>query len=289
MKVGLSLGSGGARGWAHIGVIQALNEADISIDIINGSSIGAVVGGGYALHLDTNKMISVAKEVVRTVNVNRYSAFRHTFESQSFLRNWLVNVICNIAAMRSHMLSHRDNIKALRLLFGDREFRDTRIPFSSVAVDLMRGEVVAISEGKLADGILPSLSIPGIFPPVKRNSQLLCDGGVLANVPARELRQQGAEFVIASILGVEVCKVYRNGLDILHCVDSLKFQRISQWELDEADFLISIDIPNFDASRYDNYEIAIHHGYEVTKQALPYLKRRLARACAERNYTGTGR
>jgi NTE family protein len=274
------LGSGGARGWAHIGVIQALNEAGISIDLINGSSIGAVVGGGYALHVNTNKMISIAKEVVRTVNVNRFSPFRHAFESQSFLRNWLVNVICDVAAMRSHILSHRDNIKALKLLFGDHEFRDTQIPFSSIAVDLMSGEVVVINQGKLADGILPSLSVPGIFPPIRRNGQLLSDGGILANVPARELRQQGAEFVIASVLGVEVCRTYRSGLDILHCVDSFKFQRISRWQYDEADFLIRIDIPGFDSRRYDNYEIAIRHGYEVTKQALPELKRRLSRACA---------
>ena len=280
MKIGLSLGAGSARGWAHVGVIQALNEAGIAVDMVNGSSIGAVVGGGYSLYLDTDKMISIAKEVVRTVNVSYFNPFRHSLESQSFLRNWLVNAICSISAMRSSALSHRNNIKALKLLFGDHEFHDTQIPFSSVAVDLKSREIVVISKGKLIDGILASISIPGIFPPVKRTGQLLVDGGVLANVPARELRRQGGEFIIASILGTEVRKAYHNGLDILHRVDSLKFQRLSQWELDEADFSIRIDIPDFDSSRFDNYEIAIAHGYEATKRALPDLKRRLAEAGA---------
>jgi NTE family protein len=276
MKIGLSLGAGGARGWAYIGVLRALEEAGIKIDMINGSSIGAIAGGGYALYRNVKKMVSIAAEIVRSVNVNYFNVFRHSTESHSFLRNWLVSAICDIAALRKSILSHRNNLKALKRIFGKHEFHDTQIPFSAVAVDILAMETVVISEGKLVDGILPSISIPGIFPPVEREGRLLIDGGALANVPVQALRQQGAEFVIAVKLGTETAKTYRHGFDILSYIDSLKFQRLSQWEIDKADFQIRIDISDFDSGRFDNYEIAIAYGYEATKRVLPDLERRLA-------------
>ena len=280
MKIGLSLGAGGARGWAHVGVLQALEDANIKIDLINGSSIGSVAGGGYALHRSASKMLAIATEIVHSVNVNYFNIFRYATESRSFIRNWLVSAICDIASLRDSILSHKNNLRVLEWLFGKHEFRDTKIPFSSVAVDLTSREPVIINEGKLIDGILPSISIPGIFPLPQRGKRLLSDGGVLASVPARELRQQGAEFIIAVALGGEAKTTYRNGFDILHYIDFLKYQKLNQWELSSADFQITIDIPKFDSGRFDNYEIAVENGYSIARQALPDLERRLAEAGA---------
>jgi len=275
MRIGLSLGGGGARGFAHIGVIKALREAGVPIDLVNGSSAGAVVGGAYALYADIERTIAKAEEVVHTVDVSYFNMFRYSMESRPFLRNWLVSAICDLSALRSSILSHKNNLRALEMLFGQYEFSDTQVPFSSVAVDLLTGETVIIKEGKLIDGVLASTSIPGIFPPVERDGRLLVDGCVLADVPARELRQEGAEFVIAIRLGAEVETSYRNGFDLLNYVDGLKGRELTQWELDQADFQITIDIPDFDSSRFDNYEIAIAQGYKVTKYALPDLERKL--------------
>jgi len=275
MRIGLSLGGGGARGFAHIGVIKALREAGVPIDLVNGSSAGAVVGAAYALHTDIERTIAKAKEVVHSVDVNYFNIFRYSMERRQFLRNWLVNAICDLSALRSSILSHKNNLRALEMLFGQYEFSDTQIPFSSVAIDLLTGETVIIKEGKLIDGVLASTSIPGIFPPVERAGRLLVDGCVLADVPARELRQEGAEFVIAIRLGAEIETSYRNGFDLLNYVDGLKGRELTQWELEQADFQITIDIPGFDSSRFDNYEIAIARGYKVAMNALPDLERKL--------------
>jgi len=275
MKVGLSLGAGGSRGWAHIGVLRALKEAGISIDIVNGSSIGSVVAGAYALYLDIDKMVAIAKEVVHGINVNYFNIFRYRSESPPFLRNWLADAISVLAATRSSILSHRNNLKALKLVFGENEFCDTQIPFSSVAVDLLSGKTVVINQGKLIDGILPSISIPGIFPPIERNGMLLIDGAVLAEVPVRELRQQGADFVIAVKLVDKPDTTYRNSLELLYYIETIKSQRLGEYQLDGADFQIGIEIPRFDSSRFDNYEIAIARGYKVARKALLALERRL--------------
>jgi len=275
MKIGLSLGSGGARGYAHIGVLQALEEAGIKIELINGSSIGAIVGGAWALYQDVACLIKITERLVREADVDYFNIFRYPVESRPFLHNWLVNALCDLSALRGAILSHENNVKALEIIFGEHKFQDTQIPFSAVAVDLLAGETVVIEEGGLVEGVLPSIAIPGVFPPVEREGQLLVDGGVLADVPVRELRREGAEFIIAVELAEEIEREYRNGFDLLTYVDALKAQRLRQRELEEADFLIQIELPDFDSMRFDNYEIAIVQGYGAARQALPGLLRRL--------------
>ena len=278
MKIGLSLGGGGLRGYAHIGAIQALNEAGIPIDIINGTSAGAVIGGAYALYADTDKIVAIAENIVGSVNINYFNIFRYSVDRIPFLRNWMVNAICDVSALRKSILTHRNNHKALRLLFGEHKFSDTQIPFSSVAVDLLAGKTVVIKQGKLIDGIIPSLSIPAIFPPIEKKRQMLVDGYVLANIPVRELREEGADFIIAVTLSGEAETGYSNGFDIINLVEALKYEKLNQWELDEADFHININIKRFDGMKFNNYEIAMRHGYRVTKRALPKLERRLSEA-----------
>jgi len=280
MKIGLSLGGGGSRGYAHLGAIRALEEAAVPIQLINGSSIGAVVGGAYALYGDAARVLAIVEEVVGGVNVNYFNVFHYSGDSGSFLRNWLVNAMCDLGALRASVLSHRNNLRALELLFGESRFADTRIPFSSVAVDLLAGETVVIREGRLADGVLPSMSIPGIFPPVEKEGRLLVDGCVLADTPAHELRREGADFVIAIALGKGKGAEWRNGFDVLNRVETVKEDLLDRWELGAAGFEITIDLPHYDSTRFDNSQYAIAQGYEAVTAALPRLERRLAEANA---------
>jgi len=275
MKIGLSLGGGGSRGYAHIGAIRALTEARIPIDMINGSSMGAIVGGAYALYMDLEEIINLVQKVVSNVNVRYFNIFRHSAETRPFLRDWLTNAICDLSTLRSYIISHKRNTRALELIFGEHKFHEVQIPFSCIAVNVLSGEIVIIKEGKLVDGILASISIPGIFPPVQRGEHLLFDGAIIADIPVRELRQQGAEFIIAIKLVAPRVFDYKNGFDILNYIEALQKEKLSDWELEDADFQIRIDIPDFDILAFDNYETAIAHGYETVKQALPALERRL--------------
>ena len=275
MKIGISLGAGGARGYAHIGVLKALEEAGIRPDLLNGSSIGAIIGGAYALYREAAQLEKLAAELVGRANIRYFNVFRFSTGSHRFLANWLIDAACDVSALRASVYSHRRNRRALEFIFGRHTFADTLIPFSAVAVDLLSGEVVSIGEGPLVDGVLPSISIPGIFPPVERDGMLLVDGGVLAEVPVRELKSHGADFVIAVRLRGEDAISVRNGFSLLMWLDALKGESLAQWELAAADFVIQVNLPGIDMLRFDSYRQATEAGYEAARKALPSLKEAL--------------
>ncbi len=278
MKVGLCLGGGGSRGYAHIGAIRALTEAGIKIDIVNGTSIGAIIGGIYALYQDIDKMTDLVKQVTSSVNVNHFNLFRHSKEGTSFLQNWMTEAVCDIAALRKSIQSHNNNLKALRILFDEKRFEDTKIPFSAVSMDIMTGKTVVIKRGKLIDGVLASASLPGIFPPVVRGKKLLVDGYVLANIPVQELRQQGADFIISIELVNKPNKEYQNGIDLIYYIESLKQKQLDKWAIAESDFHIKVDMSKFDSSHFENYLVAMERGYKATQTVIPLLKSKLEKA-----------
>jgi len=278
MKVGVSLGSGGSRGFAHLGVLRALEEAKVPIDLVNGSSIGAVVGATYALHLNAEKVARLVQDVLPKIDVGFFNLFRYPASSPAFLRNWLAEAFCNLSALQMSIVSHRNNRRALGLLLGEKTFADTAIPFSAAAFDLLAGETVILKEGRLADAILASISIPGIFPPVERDGRLLVDGAVQADVPVRELRAEGADFVIGVRLVQEVLKDYRNGFGLLIVIDQVKSDAVCAWELAASDFAITIDLPGYDMARFDQSVVAMEAGYDAAHRALPTLLRRLEEA-----------
>ena len=275
MRIGLSLGSGGARGYAHIGVIKALEEAGIKPDLVNGSSIGAIVGGAYALYYDAARLVALAEGLAERMNIDYFTILRRAQPKRPFLQDWVLSILCDLSSLRGSVLSHRTNRTALSYLFGEYRFTDTVIPFSAVAVDLLTGRPVVLKEGRLRDGILPSISIPGIFPAIERDGMLLVDGGVLAEVPARELRAEGADFVIGVKLGEDRPGRYKNGFDLLTTVDFLKGEKLSQWELEATDFCIEVDMPGYNPMCFTNYRVGIEQGYNVGRQALPALLKKL--------------
>jgi NTE family protein len=271
MRIGISLGSGGARGYAHIGVLRALEEAKVKISLINGSSIGAIIGGAYALHRDSEWLTELVVRLSERMNVHYFNIFRFPADRHPVLRNWLIKGVCDLSALRASALSHRVNRRALKFLFEEHTFAETEIPFSAVAFDLYSCRSVVLSEGRLTDGILPSISIPGIFPPVARDGMLLVDGGVLSDVPARELRAEGATFIIAVKLNEDPPPAPRNAFDLVTLVDYLKGERLSEWQLEAADFDVHVELPQFDSMQFDNYEHAIEAGYRTMRAALPAL------------------
>ena len=279
MRIGLSLGGGGARGYAHIGVLRALEEARIDLDLINGASIGAIIGGAYALYGSSDKLQRIAADQVKSMHLHYSNIFRNARANNAFLRNWLLQAACNISSLRSSVYSHKRNLKALDFIFGEHLFSDTEITFSAVALDIISGKTISIKEGKLVDGVLPSISIPGIFQPVERDDLLLVDGGVLADVPVRELREEGADFVIAVGLGPnDLLRTVNNGFSVVTYVDLLKGEALTRAELAAADFSFTVQLPGFDILKFEGYEEAITEGYATAKRYLPQLERKLDEA-----------
>ncbi|MBU0678996.1 MAG: patatin-like phospholipase family protein [Verrucomicrobia bacterium] len=174
-KVGLALGAGAARGWAHLGVIDALEDAGVRVDCIAGTSIGALVGGVYSFgaHQDL-------AELALSLN---WRDVIYYFSDLSFSRSGLVDGKKVVDFIGRHM-------KAA-------DIKDMPIPFAAVATDINTGTEVVMRKGDALAAIRASISLPGIFTPVQIDGRMLVDGGLVNPVPVSVLRQMGADYIIA--------------------------------------------------------------------------------------------
>ena len=179
-KIGLALGSGSARGWAHIGVLRALQDAGITPDILSGCSIGALVGAAYA-DGDLDQLEHWAtglawQDVVGLLDVG--------------LAGGLIKGDKLMAFFERH--------------FVDKDFSALPLPFACVATDLANGQEIWLREGSVAAAVHASMAMPGLLAPVKRDGRLLVDGGLVNPVPVSLCRALGADIVIAVDLGSDI-------------------------------------------------------------------------------------
>lgn len=191
-KIGLALGSGVARGWAHLGVLRALNRYGIEPDVIAGTSIGAVVGG---IHLagKADALERWARSLTK-VRMISYIDFR--------VRN-------------GGMLGGRHLVDAMRRDLGDVKVEDLNTPFVAIATDLITGHEVWLRKGDLVDAMRTSFSLPGIFEPMQHEQRWLVDGALVNPVPVSVCRALGAQMVIAVNLNADIIgKERRSGSDV---------------------------------------------------------------------------
>jgi NTE family protein len=172
-KIGLALSGGGARGFAHVGVLKALVENDVPIDLIAGTSAGSFVGGAYAAGLSVDEIVEVGKKI------SWFGVAGFSYSPKGFLSN---------AAMKGF----------IEKSFPVTKFEDLRIPFTAVACDLETGEEVYLKdEGDLTHAIRASCAIPGVFVPVADDGRQLVDGGVVEPIPTRAVKKMGADRILA--------------------------------------------------------------------------------------------
>jgi NTE family protein len=180
MKIGLALGSGAARGWSHIGVIQALEELGIQIDIVSGCSIGSYVGAAYA----SGKLPELSEWVTS-------------------LTEWQVFALMGVGFHKGGLVSGLKVFKALQDNFSFENFEHLQKPFAAVATDLYSGREVNFTSGSVVEAVKASCAIPGLFPPQLFNNRWLVDGGVVNPVPVNMCRMLGADIVIAVNLSAD--------------------------------------------------------------------------------------
>jgi NTE family protein len=179
-RIGLALGSGSARGWAHIGVIRALEKAGVRPDIVCGTSIGALVGAAYAMgELDRLERFVLGLRMPDVVG---------------FMDVGLSGGVLKGDRLMEHF--HRG--------VADRPIEQLRMPFAAVATSLRTGAEVWLRDGSTLDAVRASIALPGLFAPVRSNGSLLVDGGLVNPVPVSLARAMGADVVIAVDLGSDV-------------------------------------------------------------------------------------
>ncbi|GHV01918.1 putative NTE family protein YlbK [Clostridia bacterium] len=256
IKIGLALGAGGARGMCHVGVLQALEENGITPDLITGSSMGAVIGGAYASGLDVEHIMALTRSV----------------------NNHLIRDL-HIRLKQLGIFKGRRVEKLFNRHIGDATFEDCKIPFACTAVDVESGKLKLFTEGHLWKAIRASMSIPVAFQPVEIDGRLYMDGGVLCRIPIAQIREMGADVVIAvDALGSLSSGKRPNGiLDM-----ALRFYDILDWaysrhRLQGADIMLT---PSVERSIMDFQKVrpVIDAGYQCTMDQMTEIKKAVAAA-----------
>lgn len=243
-KVGLALGGGAVLGAAHIGVLKALKESDISIACLAGTSVGAFIGAFYAFGMEWEEIDGIARDL-KWLDVSRISISQYGMLSNKKLGEQIIEHI------------------------GDVSFDQAMIPLAMVATDISTGKEVILSDGSVASAVMASSCIPGIFVPVEIDGRILVDGGIVENVPVTPLQKMGADFII----GVDLNSVRRdekpqNIVEVL--MRSFHYLRMSATRLqtEKADLLIQPDLSDFNTYDVDQANDLFEAGYLETVKML---------------------
>jgi len=252
-KIGLALGAGSAKGFAHIGVLQALDEAGIHVDMISGSSMGAIIGGIYSVGTD----LYMLEKFIKSIKLYDYLD---------------VKLPLTGGVLKGDRLQ-----ELVRVLTHNKTFAETKTPFCCVAVDAETAKLDVLEEGPLHESIRASMSMPAFFEPVKLNGKTYIDGGVLERVPCKTLRDHGMDIVIGVDVGYhgDIKDVSGMGAYSLmnHTIS------IMQWELTkyrraEASLMLVPEVL-FVRGRFqtDQAGATIDEGRRAVIEALPQIRR----------------
>jgi NTE family protein len=253
LKVGIAFGGGAARGFAHLGVIKALEESGITPSFIAGTSVGSLIGGLYAAGLSWKNIWDIAEDL-----------------------DWgdLVKITM------PHMgLVKPDSLESLvNKLTEKATIEGLPVPFTAVAVDIIRGEKVELTSGSLAKAVRASCSIPGIFVPLELDDQLLVDGGVINNLPGDVVKKMGAEFVISidlTGLGNLPDEKPENLAAVIFRSMFLLMSGTGAMGARASDLVITPEIDHIGYHQMGKKEELLELGYTSTKIALESLGKRL--------------
>jgi len=251
--IGLALGGGAAKGVAHIGVLKALEDADIEVDYIAGTSVGAMIAALYAFKVDVETIGSLARRLTMS-KVTSFKLNKTGFFSTESLRELMLEYV------------------------GDVAIEDAAIPLSIVATDINSGEEIVLTSGSVVDAVCASAAIPGIYIPVEINGRTLVDGGLVQNVPIEALQTAGAGVTIASHLNsVSHYQEISHVLDVMRNAFEIAVSQHTQDQLKEADLLISMDLSDFslrdNTARYDELFNIGHQAATVQLTKLAWYKK----------------
>lgn len=279
---GLALGGGAARGLAHIGVLYELESQGVEINLITGSSAGALVGALYAIQPDTKFVEEKSRSFLnsREFRMTKLDFLRYREEKppgffyniKSFV---MKGILITSSVTRKGFVNPQSFRDAIEHLVGNYTFKDLKMPFYAIAADIQSGEEIIIKEGKLVDALIASCSIPGIFPPFETNGKVLVDGSWVSPVPVTAARKRGANFVI----GVDISRdlddtaELERGLNVMIRTSAITRQRLKEMELQSADVVIRPDVGNVHWANFSKLNQLIELGREASRQKIEEIKK----------------
>jgi NTE family protein len=256
-KIILALGGGGARGFAHIGVLQVLQEAGIKIAGIVGTSMGALIGSTFASGTDLYYLARVVEAM-----------------------GWEDLIDFRLSGLG---LVDGNKVKALiDLLTKGKRFEELSLEFWAVATDLMSGEAVVFKEGDLAPAIRASVSIPGVFNPVEINHQMLIDGAVVAGVPVSIAKEMKGDLTIAVNVGFDHTQHTVNHIfDVMSKVMDIMGNRLDRIQITQADLNIVPELGNIGTMNFGRAKECVDLGRKAAEVILPQLQELVRRYIEE--------
>ena len=254
-KLGLALGGGAARGFAHIGVIQVLEENGIKPDLVVGTSAGSLVAAFYA----TGKTGAQLQWLADTMDESQFTDWSVPFMSRGMLRG---------EALGRYVNSQLNGAK----------IEDMKMPLGIVATDLRTGEGILFRRGDIATAVRASSAVPSVFEPVRIGNKDYVDGGLVSPVPVRYARQMGADIIIAVDISSRPEDAQTSDmLKVLLQTFSIMGKSISQLELAQAEVVVRPAMPDVGSAEFAARKKSIEAGRAAMKLALPALKAALAK------------
>lgn len=281
-RIGVALEGGGALGLVHIGVLKWFEEHHIPVDYIAGTSMGGLVGGLYA----TGKSADDLKSIVRNADWPLLLAGATPYQDLSFRRKEDARDVPNtlrIGLKNGLTLPPGLNTGHQINLLIDREtlpysevlsFSDLPIPFRCVATELVSGKPYIFQDGSLSDALRATISIPGVFAPVRRGEQIFVDGGMVNNLPTDVVRAMGADVVIAIHLQVSktAAKEIQSAFSVLGRSVELVIAETEIRGMAGADLIVRANVEEFDSMGYEQAASLIERGYESAAEKAQILK-----------------
>lgn len=250
-RLGLALGGGAARGFAHIGVIKALETSGLAPEIVVGTSAGSVVGSLYAAGNDIFALQKLAIQL-----------------DESALTDW---AIFDRGFLKGEALERFINQQV-----GNRPIEQLKRKFAAVATDLALGEPAVFTTGNVGTAVRASSAIPGVFAPVVIRGREYVDGGLTSPVPAKAARQLGADIVVAVDISAKPSGRRNQGnVDLLLDTIAVMGNTISRYELRDADFLVRPDIAGLSAASFQQRHDAILRGEQAGYAIIPKIREKI--------------
>lgn len=282
-KLGLALGGGGSRALCHIGVIEALEEAGIEIDMIAGNSMGGIVGAHYAAHKDiaaTRDAITSAFKGGGFFKPRKGDGLEHNSGILGYIkRTFRALCISLVLTFRRGFLWSNPCKKAVdHIMPEDTQIEDLKIPFAVVALNMSDGKLEVFTEGSVKPPVVAGTNVAVVFPPYKWNNKEYADAAPVCSVPVQEVQDLGAEVVLAVDIRSKIPTDFKikNGFDSIFRIEMIESKIINDIEAEKADIVISPETGNIFWGDFSTSEEVIASGRDATNKILKQLKGLLA-------------
>ncbi|MFQ5876950.1 MAG: patatin-like phospholipase family protein [Acidobacteriota bacterium] len=287
MRVGLALGGGAARGLAHIGVLKVLEDAAIPIDLITGTSVGALVGGVYATTRSAQATEERFRDFIfsREFKRSKFDFLRESREARpgplySFLTLVKKGIFYSYSMAKTSWISAEHFEHNINGVLDDVPIERAAIPFAAVAADIATGREVLLTDGPLRLAVSASSAVPGLLPPVEIGGRRLIDGGWINKVPVLPAIRLGADLVIAVDVSREIedTSGFKNGLNIMFRANAIRSDALGKMQCRFADVVVEPRVDHVHWADFSAILECVRLGEEATREKIDIIRKRIRRA-----------